>query len=105
MSNRPNRRYRRNLAAALGLDKVKRKAPLNEKMEMIRRSIEVGKQIHISHIEENYNKQLDSKIQKEVDTLKDSVKEEPEQRIETDLSWMQNNVNNDFFISDPTEEN
>jgi hypothetical protein len=63
--NLPSRRERRALARALGL--VKKKETFKETMERFTRSQELGKQIHLQHLQniENQRKAEEESKQKE----------------------------------------
>lgn len=98
--NRPNRKARRQLAKSLGLNKIKQNARSNnltEWTEMIRRANHAGKQIHISNLEDNYNRKNEEDLYKEIETLNDSQESEDTKVDVIDagaLNWAQQNLQN-----------
>jgi hypothetical protein len=65
----PNRKQRRLWAKEMGLLKEKSKLPIQQQMEINRRALEAGKQIHLRNVERNLER--DAKLKEERDKRRD----------------------------------
>ena len=74
MANSESRRQRRQIAKKLGY--IKKDETLTEKLERIRRSNQMGKQLHTQHLEAVKNAELETKRNKEKQRVNEKNKEE-----------------------------
>lgn len=91
---RPNRKARKQLAKALGLNKLKKDARKNLYTwgEMIRRAAQAGKQLHTANLEDQYNSQIEVGQNLEISKMMEAYKNEEPLVDPSNLDWAQNNL-------------
>lgn len=89
MNNFPSRRERRALAKQFGLVKNTKNESLKEYVERVRRAQELGKQIHLYHLQQQENDRLNPDQKEEnlfsedfTQTLGETIEEEIEEKLE-----------------------